>query len=82
MKRISYSRDALKALRKMPTNTARRIEEKIEAYAANPRALANNVKALKGHNAVRLRVGNWRVIMIDGVVIEVIRIAPRGNVYD
>jgi len=82
MKRVSYSRDALKALRRMPTNTARRIEEKIEAYAANPQSMANNVKALKGHDAIRLRVGDWRVIMIDGSVLEVIRIAPRGNVYD
>lgn len=32
--------------------------------------------------AVRLRVGDWRVIMHDGVVLAVLDIGPRGGVYD
>ena len=82
MKRVTYQRAALKALRKMPVNMAERIVEKINAYAADPASLANNVKALKGRGAIRLRVGDWRVLMIDGEVIDVIKIAPRGSVYD
>lgn len=79
MKKITYQTQALKALRKMPANTAKRIARKVETYAANPAALANNVKPLTGTDAIRLRVGDWRVIMLDGNVIDVLKIAPRGN---
>lgn len=82
MKAIAYSKEALRSLRRMPANTARLIVSKIELYAADPAALANNVKALKGSDAIRLRVGEWRVIMIDGTVVEVVRIATRGQVYE
>ncbi len=81
MKQISYTTAALKSLRKMPVNTSRRVVSKIKAYAENPVSQANNVKALKGQDAIRLRVGDWRVVMIDGVVIEVLKIAPRGGSY-
>ncbi len=55
---------------------------KIEAYAENPASQANNVKALRGREGIRLRVGDWRVIMHDGEVLDVLRIGPRGGVYD
>jgi len=82
MKLITYSTGALKALRRMPANTAKRIRGKIEAYASNPAAQANNVKALKGREGIRLRIGDWRVIMQDGTVLAVLEIGPRGRVYD
>jgi len=82
MKAITYSKEAARSLRKMPANTARLIVSKIELYAADPAALANNVKALKGSDAIRLRVGEWRVIMLDGTVVEVVRIATRSQVYE
>jgi mRNA interferase RelE/StbE len=66
----------------MPANTARLIRSKIEQYAADPASLANNVKALKGRDAIRLRIGDWRVIMEDDVVIEVLEIGPRGSIYE
>lgn len=65
----------------MPANTARLIRSKIEQYASDPASLANNVKALKGRDAVRLRVGDWRVIMEDGVVVAVLEIGSRGSIY-
>ncbi len=68
MKAITYRRDALRALQRMPRPTAERIVAKIEAYAIDPASQANNVKALKGEDAMRLRVGDWRVIMLDGEV--------------
>ena len=82
MKQIAYTKDALKALRKMATNTAERIKAKIEAYATDPASQANNVKALQGRPGIRLRVGDWRVIMEDGVVLDVLEIGPRGGIYD
>lgn len=56
---------------------------KVQQYADDPASLANNVKALQGLDGMRLRVGDWRVIMRDGVeVLDVLRIGPRGGVYD
>ncbi|OAE43947.1 type II toxin-antitoxin system RelE family toxin [Brucella intermedia] len=84
MKQITYSREATKTLIKMPANTAKLIRSKIEQYAADPASLANNVKALKGGEGVfRLRVGDWRVLFTDeGEIIAIVRIAPRGSVYE
>ena len=82
MKPISYTRSAIKALQRMPANTSARIVGKIEAYAADPASQANNVKALKGRDAIRLRVGDWRVIMHDGEVLDILDIGPRGGIYD
>lgn len=82
MKPITYTREALRALRRMPVKTSRRIRDKIEAYALDPASQANNIRALKGRDAIRLRVGDWRVIMQDGTVLAVLEIGPRGSVYD
>ncbi|MCW1412227.1 type II toxin-antitoxin system RelE/ParE family toxin [Rhizobium sp. 1AS11] len=84
MKKIAYSRDALKTLSRMPSNTASLIRSKIEQYAADPATLANNVKALKGNPGVfRLRVGDWRIVFSEtGEVISIIKVAPRGSAYD
>ncbi len=83
MKQIAYTKSARKTLAKMPRNVADLIMAKIEAYAADPASQANNVKALKGRVGIRLRVGDWRVIMDDqGNVLAVLEIGPRGGVYD
>ena len=82
MKQITYQPAAQKALRKMPKNTAKRIISKITSYAENPEAQANNVIKLQGREGIRLRVGDWRVIMQDGVVLDVLAIGPRGGIYD
>ena len=83
MKQISYTRAALKVLRRMPSGTAMLIRAKIAAYAENPDGQANNVIALRGRTGLRLRVGDWRVIMDDqGNVLAVLEIGPRGGIYD
>lgn len=85
MFRVEYSRDALKALLRMPSNTARLVRIKVEQLAADPFAPNNNVKRLKGMDAFRLRVGDWRVVYeIDRrmIVIFVVRIGPRSSVYE
>lgn len=82
MKQVEYEPAALKSLRRMPANVARRIVSKIEAYAVDPSSQANNVKRLKGGEAIRLRVGDWRIIMKDNIVLLVLRIGPRGDIYD
>lgn len=82
MKPITYTRAAIKALRRMPANVSQRIVAKVEEYAADPASQANNVKALKGRDAIRLRIGDWRVIMNDGTVLAVLDVGPRGGIYD
>jgi mRNA interferase RelE/StbE len=82
---IEITRDASRVLLKMPRNVAVLIRSKIDALAADPYAPNNNVKKLKGSDDYRLRVGDWRVIysLIDArLVIVVVRIAPRGGVYE
>jgi mRNA interferase RelE/StbE len=82
---IEITRDAARALHKMPRNVAVLIRSKIDALAVDPYAANNNVKKLKGSDDYRLRVGDWRVVytLQDAkLVIVVVRIAPRGGVYD
>jgi mRNA interferase RelE/StbE len=83
MKSNSYSKAAMRALRRMPRTTTDLIRSKIEAYAEDPASQANIVKAQKGREGYRLRVGDWRVIMDDqGNVLAILDIGPRGSVYD
>jgi mRNA interferase RelE/StbE len=82
VKPVSYTRSALKTLRRMPANTARLIVAKVAQYASDPASLANNVTEMKGRSGVRLRVGDWRVIVEDGEVLAVLEVGPRGGVYD
>jgi mRNA interferase RelE/StbE len=82
MKQISYTKAAIRALQRIPANTSAQIRRKIEAYAADPAAQGRNVKALKGQAGIRLRVGDWRVIMDEqGNVLAVLDIGPRGGIY-
>jgi mRNA interferase RelE/StbE len=80
---VTYSRQALRRLHRLDRRTSERIVLKMEQLASDPESLANNVAAMKGRDGyMRLRVGDWRVIYRDGVVIDVVRIAPRGSAYD
>lgn len=82
IKDIAYSKEASRALRKMPRNEAERITAKVVQFAADPSALGNNVKMLAGLGLIRLRVGDWRVIMDDdGLVLTVLKVGPRGGIY-
>ena len=81
---IDYSKAARKALKSMPRNTARLVMEKIETLAADPYAPNNNVRKLTNHPGYRMRVGDLRVVYLvhdQALVVAVVRIAPRGEVY-
>lgn len=83
MKKVSYSKQAIKVLSRMPANESIRIRSKIRQYGNDPPSQANNVKKLQGRDAYRLRVGDWRVIFDENeVVIDVIKIGARGSVYE
>ena len=82
MKEIVYSRTALRVLTRMPRNWAQRLRDKIRAYADDPASQANNVIRLKGQDGLlRLRVGDWRIVMRDGDVLRVLHVTSRGSAY-
>lgn len=82
MKKISYTRSAVRALRKH-RNVAPRIMAKVEAYATNPAALANVVTEMIGKDSLRLRVGDFRVLFRESATeVIVLDIGPRGDIYD
>ena len=84
MYKIEYQQQAIKALLKMPRNSARLIREKIEHLALSPYAANNNVKRMEGVGGYRLRVGDWRVlyeIIDDRLIIVIVKIRPRGDAY-
>lgn len=82
MRNVAYSRTVLKVLTRMPRNLATRIRGKIRAYADDPASQANNVVAMKGEDSpVRLRVGDWRIVMRDGDAPHVLYVTSRGSAY-
>lgn len=82
MKRLVILPAAAKALRRHRSESERLLA-KLEAYAADPATQANNVKALKGLTARRLRVGDFRIVFEEtDAEIVVTKIEPRGSVYD
>lgn len=79
---VGYTRPAARALTRMPPRTEALIREKLRLLAERPEALANNVRALKGTEGYRLRIGDWRVIFTiepDGIMVH--DIGPHGSIY-
>jgi mRNA interferase RelE/StbE len=75
---------ALRQLRKLDSQTARRIKSAIEPLRTEPRP--HGVKALTGqHGWLRIRVGDYRIVYEvrdDELVVLVIQIGHRSQVYD
>lgn len=84
MYQLTYLKRAQKALLAMPRTTALLIRDKLQQLAIDPYAPNNSVKKLQGREGYRLRVGNWRVIYEihdDRLIILVLNIGPRGDIY-
>jgi len=81
---VEYSREAARTLSRIDRATSKRSRSKIEQLAADPASLARNIGPLKGSDgAKRLRVGDWRVIYTETlIIVSVHRVAPRGAAYD
>ncbi len=83
MYKITFSKQADKALRRMPRNVAIIIAKKIKELAESPKRM-RNVKKLTDHPGYRMRVGDWRVVYTvkeKEVLIHIVKIKSRGEVY-
>ncbi|MCB8954379.1 MAG: type II toxin-antitoxin system RelE/ParE family toxin [Ardenticatenales bacterium] len=81
---LVFSKQATKALRKAPAVLSQRIRKQLAQIAADPYGFHSSVTKLQGRPGYRARIGDWRVIyeiQDDRLVILVLRIAPRGEVY-
>ncbi len=82
MKTVIYTADALKDL-KRHGNMAARIRKALADYAADPKSHANNVIAMTGQAASRMRVADYRVIFVEADdSLTVVRSGQRGGVDD
>jgi mRNA-degrading endonuclease RelE of RelBE toxin-antitoxin system len=87
MPRLTWKRDAQKALMGMQPKRATAIREKCQAIAAAPPPKGEhpNLKPLtRVANGYRVRFGDWRVsftIDHEADVMEVFEVAPRGGAY-
>ncbi|TXT21310.1 MAG: plasmid stabilization system [Gallionellaceae bacterium] len=81
---VRYSKQSVKALRKMPVGIAKKIQSIMLEIAKNPAGYQGDWKRLEGSEFWRLRVGGWRAICAvqdDELIVLVLKIAPRGDVY-
>ena len=80
---VTYTRKAIKGLRKIPRHHAKNFRSAFEQIAAgDSRGL--DIKALQGRQGFRLRFGDYRAIYeIEGEQINVLVLdtGPRGNIY-
>ncbi len=84
MHKLRFSKRAVRALLEMPRPNAERIRRELKLLAGDPSRRDVDIAALKGRVGFRLRVGDMRIIFERNDrarVIDVIRIAARGQVY-
>ena len=84
MYRLKYRRQAINYLARLPLKIKSVIVNNLHELASNPDSPALDIDVLKRRTGFRLRVGRYRVIYTrqnDRLIIEVIRIRPRGDIY-
>jgi len=83
--RLKFLDQAIKDLQVIDRPFQKIIKAKLQILAENPRALKNNIIALKGEKDLfRLRTGSYRVIFRkdeQGLIILIVRIGHRKDVY-
>lgn len=82
--RVELTRTAQRDLRRLDAQVRVRVNGALVALAEDPRA-STNLRRLTGRPESRLRVGDWRVLLVldlERRVIVVMRILPRGRAYE
>ena len=78
---IKWTEKSLHELDKLEQNISRRIIKKVDELMNNPYSM--EIKKLKGLNAFRLRIGDYRVIFeIERDLITILKVGHRRNIYD
>lgn len=80
--RIEIEPPARRAMSKLPRQVATRIIRRLEALAENPRGMG--AVKLSGHNAYRIRVGDYRMIyavLDDRMLILIVDLGHRRGIY-
>ena len=83
MYKVQYKKSATKVLARMPKQSARRFVAAFEQLAQGINGQLD-IKQLENREGFRLRVGAYRAIyriLEDVLIIEVIKIGNRGDVY-
>jgi mRNA interferase RelE/StbE len=81
---ITYSKQALKYLRKMPRASAADIMSAVRQIDEDRSAFQGNLIKMTNSPYYRLRIGDYRVILDidDGkLIVLVLKIGTRGDVY-
>ena len=80
MKAVSFTPTAARQWLKLSPDVRKRIDAKLTVYATNG---SGDVKRLKGAAGCRLRIGDWRVILIQDVKsITIVAVGHRKEIYD
>ena len=83
--KVKFSNDAEKTLGRIEKPLARRIFIALEQLSENPFNHPHSKKMKgKADNIYRLRVGNFRIIyeiINNELIVFVVRIGPRGDIY-
>jgi mRNA interferase RelE/StbE len=79
VKEVLFTATALRQWVKLTPAVRHRIKGKLEAFASTG---TGDVKRLKGQHGGRLRIGDWRVIYIEGATITVIAVGHCREIYD
>lgn len=79
MKTVAFSIAAGKEFQKLPADAKAQIMAKLDRYAETG---AGDVKALKGRDEFRLRVGDYRVLFFETeIAIQVVGLGHRRDIY-
>ena len=84
MYQLKYRRQARNYLARLPFKIKSRIVDKLHEIQNNADDPALDIDKLKGESGYRLRVGQYRIIYTryeDQLIIEVVKIRPRGDIY-
>ncbi|HJS60706.1 MAG TPA: type II toxin-antitoxin system RelE/ParE family toxin [Pseudolabrys sp.] len=80
MKEIVFTPTAMRQWLKLSADIRKRIDAKLAVYAASG---SGDVKRLKGRAGCRLRIGDWRVVLIEEKTsVVVVAVGHRRGIYE
>ena len=79
--KVIWNEKAYEELEKLEPSISKRIFKKVEELQENP--YNKDIKRLKGIEAFRLRIGDYRVIFsVERETIKILKVGHRRNIYN